>query len=156
MTALTPTTEVAMTDAALWRALAELEQRCPAFVPVARWNEATADGRCFLAEWGVRADELGWTADDLFGLAPVPKHATSSFARASRYDQIGLVWLLEKLLVHIPGKGTTWVTRTVVALTKTEARIHTSAGATTVYRRTQQRDFATAKAMPAGRSAPAS
>jgi hypothetical protein len=40
--------------------------------------------------------------------------------------QLGLIWLLEKLLVDIPGKGRTWVTRTVAELTATEAVIRTA------------------------------
>jgi hypothetical protein len=71
-----------------------LEARCPALVPVDRWQQTVADGRAFSARWGDQAHALGWTVKDLFGLLSVPKHAKPSFDRLSRYDETGLIWLL--------------------------------------------------------------
>ncbi|WP_448952430.1 hypothetical protein [Labrys neptuniae] len=52
-----------------------------------RWEQAKHDAREFLADWGDLAAELGWSADDLFGLHPV--------APLARYDAMGLIWLLQ-------------------------------------------------------------
>ena len=52
---------------------------------------------------------------------PVPGHAAPSFSRLSRYDETGLIWLLQG--------------RPVVALTETTAAIQISTGALTIYRR---------------------
>jgi hypothetical protein len=41
-------------------------------VPAARWQAAVEDGRHFLARGADRAEALGWTPRDLFGLMPVP------------------------------------------------------------------------------------
>jgi len=101
--------------------IATLEARCPDLVPVDRWQQAVADGRTFLARWGDQAHALGWTAKDLFGLLTVPEHAKLSFNRLSRYDETGLIWLLNG--------------RRVVALTEATAAIHGPTGAVTVYRR---------------------
>jgi hypothetical protein len=60
------------------------------------------DVRVFLDAWGVQAARLGWTVDDLFGLDPG--------APMSRYDRMGLLWML---------KG-----YRVVALTSSEARLN--------------------------------
>ena len=38
---------------------------------------------------------LGCTAHDLFGLHPVPQKPTPNYQRLSRYDETGLIWLLE-------------------------------------------------------------
>ncbi|MGO4337894.1 hypothetical protein AB4037_23540 [Labrys sp. KB_33_2] len=51
-----------------------------------RWERAKEDAADFLADWGDQAAELGWTAAELFGLHPV--------APLTRYDVMGLVWLL--------------------------------------------------------------
>lgn len=51
-----------------------------------RWRDACFDARRFLEVWGAKAAELGWTAADLFALHPI--------APFSRYDVMGLVWLL--------------------------------------------------------------
>ena len=77
--------------------------------------------RRFLARWADRAEALGWTPRDLFGLMPVPGHAEPSFSRLSRYDETGLIWLLQG--------------RPVVALTEATAAIQSSTGAITIYRR---------------------
>jgi hypothetical protein len=87
--------------------------------PVDRWQQAVADGRHFLAHWGDQAHALGWTAKDLFGLL-VPEHAKPSFNRLSRYDETGLIWLLQG--------------RPVVAITEATATIKNSIGVT-IYRK---------------------
>jgi hypothetical protein len=101
--------------------LAALEARCPDRVPAERWQQAIEDGRCFLARWGDQAHALGWTARDLFGLLTVPEHAKPSFNRLSRYDEIGLIWLLDG--------------RRVVALTEDRAAIQSPSGNVTIYRK---------------------
>jgi hypothetical protein len=77
------------------RALAALHEHCPDHVPDDRWQQAVADGQAFLAAWGERADRLGWTAQDLFGLHKPPETPHPSYRRLSRYDCTGLVWLLQ-------------------------------------------------------------
>jgi hypothetical protein len=98
-----------------------LEARCPDLVPVERWQHVVSDGKTFLARWSEQAHGLGWTARDLFGLIAVPEHAKPSFNRLSRYDETGLIWLLQG--------------RPVVALTETTAAIQNPTGAITIYRR---------------------
>jgi hypothetical protein len=77
------------------RTFSNLEFRCPAHVPVARWQRCVEDGRVFLSRWGEQAEALGWTARDLFGLHKPPEQSHPSYNRLSRYDQTGLVWLLQ-------------------------------------------------------------
>jgi hypothetical protein len=101
--------------------IALLEARCPDLVPAKRWQQAVSDGKTFLTRWGDQAHALGWTARDLFGLIAVPEHAEPSFNRLSRYDETGLIWLLQG--------------RPVVALTEAAAAIQSSTGAITIYRR---------------------
>ena len=103
------------------RVLATLESRCPDHVPTDHWQQAVEDGRRFLAQWGEQAEALGWTARDLFGLAPVPDQPRPSYRRLSRYDETGLIWLL---------RG-----RPVLALTEGTAAIASPTGTVTVYRR---------------------
>jgi hypothetical protein len=103
------------------RVVAALEAACPDHVPVDRWQAAVEDGRRFLARWGEQAEALGWTARDLFGLHMPPENPRPSYARLSRYDETGLIWLL---------RG-----REVIALTEATAAIQGSTGATTIYRR---------------------
>ncbi|MGN8119955.1 hypothetical protein [Labrys sp. 22185] len=87
--------------------LAQLMRENPTIDP-RRWERAKQDAVEFLADWGEQAAELGWTAQELFGLHPV--------APLTRYDAMGLVWLLN-------GKE-------VTAITDRTAKI----GATTYYR----------------------
>jgi hypothetical protein len=101
--------------------IATLEARCPHLVPEDRWQRAVADGRTFLARWGKQAEALGWTARDLFGLHTPPAEPHPSYSRLSRYDETGLIWLLQG--------------RPVVALTEATAAIQSSTGAITIYRR---------------------
>jgi hypothetical protein len=98
-----------------------LERRCPDHVHHERWQQAIADGHRFLGQWYEKAAELSWTARDLFGLPPVPERPTANYQRLSRYDQIGLIWLLQ-------GKQ-------VLALTEDTAAIENPSGSITVYRR---------------------
>jgi hypothetical protein len=99
-----------------------LEQRCPEYVPVKRWQHAVEDGRAFLAKWGEQAEALGWTSADLFGLHPVPAKPHPSYSRLSRYDATGLIWLLQG--------------REMVALTADSATIRNPiSGSITTYRR---------------------
>ena len=94
-------------------ALTELENHRPQGVGEARWREALKDGRRLLETWGSQAANLGWTANDLFGLHPI--------APLARYDAMGLLWLLHG--------------RPVVSLTATEATIQSSSGATLSFQR---------------------
>ena len=98
-----------------------LEARCPDLIPADRWQAAVEDGRRFLARWGEQADALGWTARDLFGLHKPPEKPHPSYSRLSRYDETGLIWLLQG--------------RPVVALTEASAAIQGSTGAITISRK---------------------
>jgi hypothetical protein len=102
-------------------AIEALERRCPTYVEPDRWLQAIDDAHRFLSRWGGQAEALGWTARDLFGLAPVPTRPRPSYRRLSRYDETGLIWLL---------RG-----RQVLALTESTAKIESPTGAITVYRR---------------------
>jgi hypothetical protein len=64
---------------------------------------------------GEQAEALGWTARDLFGLQTPPAKSHPSYSRLSRYDETGLIWLLQG--------------RQVVALTETTAAIQNPTGA---------------------------
>jgi hypothetical protein len=101
--------------------MAALEARSPDLIPVDRWQAAVEDGRRFLARWGDQAEALGWTARDLFGLHRPPEKPHPSYSRLSRYDETGLIWLLQG--------------REVVALTDATPAIQSSTGAITTYRR---------------------
>jgi hypothetical protein len=103
------------------RTFSALEARCPDHVPLDRWQECVEDGRRFLAKWGEQAEALGWTSADLFGLHTPPDKPHPSYRRLSRYDQTGLIWLLEG--------------REVMALTADTAVIENPPGAITTYRR---------------------
>jgi hypothetical protein len=91
------------------RVFAVLQTKCPALVPVERWQQAVEDGRRFLATWGTQAEALGWSSADLFGLHTPPDKPHATYNRLSRYDCTGLCWLLQG--------------RPVVALTDTVATI---------------------------------
>jgi hypothetical protein len=98
-----------------------LQRRCPVGIDDADWQQAITDFTCFLEKWAEQGDLLGWTAEDLLGLAPVPAQPSPSFQRLSRYDLTGLIWLLHG--------------RPVVALTSSSAAIQGSSGAVTIYRK---------------------
>jgi hypothetical protein len=70
---------------------------------------------------GDQVEALGWTARDLFGLDKPAEKPHPSYSRLSRYDETGLIWLLQG--------------RPVVALTEATAAIQSSTGAITIYRR---------------------
>jgi hypothetical protein len=98
-----------------------LRSRCPDWVPVDRWQQCVEDGKRFFAQWGGHAEVFDWTARDLFGLAPVPENPRPSYRRLSRYDETGLIWLLEGC--------------EVLALTANTATIRRPSGSTTTYRK---------------------
>jgi hypothetical protein len=76
-------------------ALAALRAKCPDYVPEDRWHQAIVDAARFISEWGAQAEAFGWTERELFGLPDVPERPRPSYQRLSRYDQTGLVWLLQ-------------------------------------------------------------
>jgi hypothetical protein len=76
-------------------ALTALKSGCPQEVDYERWQRAIDDADAFLASWGGQAVALGWTARDLLGLADVPDKPGPNYQRLSRYDQMGLVWMLQ-------------------------------------------------------------
>jgi hypothetical protein len=99
-----------------------LQLRPPAHIPEDRWRQAISDGRAFLRQWGQQAQALNWSSADLFGLIEIPEHPSPSFNRLSRYERLGLCWLLH-------GK-------TVIALTADTATIRNpTTGNVTVYRK---------------------
>jgi hypothetical protein len=101
--------------------IAALEARCPDQVPADRWQDAVEDGRRFLARWGKQAEALGWTARDMFELQTPPAKPHPSYSRLSRYDETGLIWLVQG--------------REVVALTEATASIRGAVGNITIYRK---------------------
>lgn len=69
-----------------WRSgLLQLEQRAEPIKGFAdnRWRRMLASSRWFLNQWAPRAEELGWTAYDLFAAHPI--------APAARLDCAGLL-----------------------------------------------------------------
>ncbi|MEW9304236.1 hypothetical protein [Labrys neptuniae] len=66
--------------------LAKLQKTNP-IADAKRWQQAKHDAIEFLTDWGDQVAELGWSADDLFGLHPT--------APLARYDVMGLIWLLQ-------------------------------------------------------------
>jgi hypothetical protein len=74
----TPFSEI---SSPLRHSLSALESTCLELVPEDRWRRCVEDGRRFLAAWADRAEALGWTPRDLFGLMPVPRYAKPSFNR---------------------------------------------------------------------------
>jgi len=104
------------------RTFAHLQLKPPEMVDVDRWRQCIQDGRRFLHRWGETARRLNWSAADLFGLIEMPKSPAPNFNRLSRFDRLGLCWLL---------RG-----REVVALTEATATIRNPVpGTITVYRR---------------------
>ena len=98
-----------------------LDSRCPDHVEDDRWRQAVEDGHRFLGTWGAKAETLGWTARDLFGLHTPPENPHPSYRRLSRYDETGLIWLLQAC--------------EVLALTAMTATIRRPSGSTTTYRK---------------------
>jgi hypothetical protein len=103
------------------RVLRALDARRPHHVDEDRWRRAVEDGRCFLETWGAKAEALGWTSRDLFGLHKPPANPHPSYRRLSRYDETGLIWLLGG--------------REVIALTEDTAVIRAPSGSITTYRK---------------------
>jgi hypothetical protein len=101
-----------------------LGSRCPDHIEHDRWRQAVEDGGRFLADWGEQARALGWTGRDLFGLHKPPEKPHPSYRRLSRYDETGLIWLLEG--------------RDVVALTEGTAAIRWPGGSITTYRKNKK------------------
>jgi hypothetical protein len=66
-------------------AFAALERTCPEYVAENAWRRAVADGRDFLDLFGARAEELGWTVEELFGLHEPPANPHPSYNRLARY-----------------------------------------------------------------------
>lgn len=101
-----------------WHAiLAELKRRDPVeWLPADRWSDVITNAENFLARWGRAAEQLGWTALDLFGVHPI--------VPAARFDVMGLIPLIHG------GE--------VVALTETAATIRRRSGALMTYRRCDQ------------------
>jgi hypothetical protein len=104
-----------------------LAERCPDLVEHNHWRRAVDDGRRFLAAWGTQAQQLGWTARDLFGLHSPPEQPQPSYRRLSRYDETGLIWLLQG--------------REVIALTADTAAIRSPSGSISVYRKNNKPAF---------------
>ena len=98
-----------------------LEAMCPAHVAIEDWQQAIQDSRAFLTQWAEPAKALGWTSRDLFGLHTPPENPAASYRRLSRYDETGLLWLLNG--------------QSVVALTDSTARVRTTTGSILTYRR---------------------
>jgi hypothetical protein len=101
--------------------IGSLERMCPDRVALPRWQQAVEDGHKFLSEWGRRAESLGWTGKDLFELHTPPAYPHPSYNRMSRYDRLGLIWLLDG--------------NSVIALTETSATIKHKSGSITTFRR---------------------
>jgi hypothetical protein len=108
-------------DGPFTEALSALERGCPDYVERERWQQCVENGKRFLAAWDKPAQALGWTAGELFGLHQPPADPHPSYNRLSRYDETGLVWLLQ-------GKG-------VVAMSSNTAAIRHKTGAVTSYRK---------------------
>jgi len=106
---------------ALHHILDLLDSRCPDHVEHGHWRKAVQDGHRFLGTWGAKAETLGWTARDLFGLHTPPENPHPSYRRLSRYDETGLIWLLQGC--------------EVLALTAMTATIRRPSGSTTTYRK---------------------
>ena len=102
-------------------AFAALEGRCPDYVDQARWQQCVVDARQFLAQWGQRAHDLGWTTWDLFGLHSPPNQPRSNYSRLSRRDHTGLLWLLGG--------------DRVIVLTEATAAMQSRGGVVTTYRK---------------------
>src|SRR5262249_41657870 len=96
-----------------------LDAKCPDHIEPERWRQAIEDGRRFLATWGEKAQALGWTTRDLFGLHKPPENQHPNYRRLSRYDETGLIWLLQG--------------RDVAALTEESAAIRWPSGSVTAY-----------------------
>jgi hypothetical protein len=101
-----------------------LDGRCPDLIDHERWRQAVEDGKRFLASRGEQAQALGWTPRELFGLHTPPDEPAPMYRRLSRYDETGLIWLLEG--------------REVIAMTEETAATRWPSGSVTVYRKSNK------------------
>jgi hypothetical protein len=90
----------------------EASAKLAGMVPLERLR-LVEDARRFLADWGTKAAQLGWTTEDVFGLHRLAPNA--------RYDAMGLVPLLHG--------------RKVVSIAANRATIRTPSGGTLTYYR---------------------
>ncbi len=70
----------------LTSAFSAIERECSDLVSAADWQRAVDHGRLFIVQWGERAEALGWTAQDLFGLHDPPEQHGPNYRRLSRYE----------------------------------------------------------------------
>jgi|SRR6516164_5990587 len=104
-----------------------LGPKAPSRVAAPTWSRPAAGSRRSRtggASWpngAEQAEALGWTPEDLFGLHQPPDKPHPSYNRLSRYDELGLIWLLAG--------------RPVIALMAAGAAIATPTGNTTTYYR---------------------
>ena len=82
---------------------------------------AVEDGQRFLGLWGEQASRSRLDRPRPVRPPQPPAKPHPSYSRLSRYDETGLIWLLQG--------------RPVVALTEATAAIQSSTGALTIYRR---------------------
>jgi hypothetical protein len=113
--------EIPATGGHYRKIFAYLQLKPPAHIREDRWRQAVDDGRAFLQQWAERAAQLGWTSADLFGLHTPPDKPHPSYDRLSRYDETGLIWLLQG--------------RPVVGLTALTAAIQNPSESITCYRK---------------------
>jgi hypothetical protein len=101
--------------------LTALQAKCPSYVKIDRWQQVLADAEAFLACWGEQAEALGWTSRELLDLRTPPERSAAIYQRFSRYDETGLIWLLQGC--------------PVVVLTAETAAIQTASGGILTYRK---------------------
>ena len=106
-------------DIAYGPVLDRLRLERPELIEPERWQQAITDAEIFLATSGAQAQALGWTESELFGLHAVPARPAPTYRRLARYDETGLIWLLQG--------------RTVVAMSEGEVAIQ--GRSVTVYRK---------------------
>ena len=104
-----------------------LEARCPDRVPVDRWQLPLRTAAPSWPNGANRLERLGWTSADLFGLHRPPERPHPSYRRLSRYDETGLIWLLQ-------GRRVTALTEATAAIQGKTAR-GVPTNSVTVYRR---------------------
>lgn len=105
-------------------ALNALAGRCPDYVATERWRQCVRNGERFIAEWGDKAEALGWTADDLFALHTPPEKPHPSYSRLSRRECTGLLWLLRdgERIAAITQASVTTITASGATLTHRKRR----------------------------------
>jgi hypothetical protein len=98
-----------------------LQKRRPDYVGQDEWEQAVDNGFRFAVDWLSTAEDLGWSVDDLAALPMLPEKPHPTYRRLSKYDEVGLIWLL---------RG-----RPVKALTADTAAIGTPGGGTVTFHR---------------------